>query len=151
MPDIAFFQLELLARLLLASVLGALIGLEREMKGKEAGLRTMILICVAAALFTEMSIELGQAEGADETRIASNIVTGIGFLGAGAIIRHGGRVKGLTTAATIWVVAAVGMATGAGEYVRAVGTTILVLLILVPLRWWEQRAALSDKGEPGPA
>jgi putative Mg2+ transporter-C (MgtC) family protein len=105
----------------------------------------MILICVGSALFTEMSQVLGAGSGADSTRIASNIVTGIGFLGAGTILHQGATVKGLTTAATIWVAAAVGMAAGAGDYVRATGTTILVLLILVPLRWWEERSGLSEK------
>jgi putative Mg2+ transporter-C (MgtC) family protein len=131
--------------LLVAAALGGIIGLERELTGKEAGLRTMILICVGSALFTEMSQVLGAGSGADSTRIASNIVTGIGFLGAGTILHQGATVKGLTTAATIWVAAAVGMAAGAGDYVRATGTTILVLLILVPLRWWEERSGLSEK------
>jgi putative Mg2+ transporter-C (MgtC) family protein len=139
------FDIEVFTRLLVAAALGGIIGLERELTGKEAGLRTMILICVGSALFTEMSQVLGAGSGADSTRIASNIVTGIGFLGAGTILHQGATVKGLTTAATIWVAAAVGMAAGAGDYVRATGTTILVLLILVPLRWWEERSGLSEK------
>jgi putative Mg2+ transporter-C (MgtC) family protein len=139
------FDIEVFTRLLVAGVLGAMIGLERELTGKEAGLRTMILICVGAALFTEMSQVLGAVQGGDPTRIASNIVTGVGFLGAGTILHQGATVKGMTTAATIWVSAAVGMAAGAGDYVRAAGTTALVLLILVPLRWWEQKTGLSDK------
>lgn len=139
------FDIDVFTRLLVAGLLGAIIGLERELTGKEAGLRTMILICVGAALFTEMSQVLGAAQSGDPTRIASNIVTGIGFLGAGTILHQGATVKGLTTAATIWVAAAVGMAAGAGDYVRAAGTTVLVLLILVPLRWWEERSGLSDK------
>jgi putative Mg2+ transporter-C (MgtC) family protein len=138
------FDIEVFTRLLVAALLGAMIGLERELTGKEAGLRTMILICVGAALFTEMSQVLG-AVGGDPTRIASNIVTGVGFLGAGTILHQGATVKGMTTAATIWVAAAVGMAAGAGDYVRATGTTVLVLLILVPLRWWEHKSGLSDK------
>ncbi len=138
-------QLDAFLRLLAAAGLGAVIGFEREVTGKHAGLRTMILICVGAALFTQLSQIIGAGEGGDPSRIASNIVTGIGFLGAGTIIHQGGSVKGLTTAATIWVTAAVGIAAGAGDFVRATGATILVILILVPLRWWEERAKLSDK------
>jgi putative Mg2+ transporter-C (MgtC) family protein len=138
-------QLDLLARLCLAVVLGGLIGLEREWAGKPAGLRTNILICLGSALFTEVSIstaflanaanEAQQAPfRADPARIAANIVTGVGFLGGGAILRGGTGITGLTTAATIWVVSAVGMAVGAGAYVTAIGTTALVLFILFPLR-----------------
>lgn len=138
-------QLDLLARLCLAVVLGGLIGLEREWAGKSAGLRTNILICLGSALFTEMSVSAAalanvanEAQGlpfrADPARIAANIVTGVGFLGGGAILRGDGGVTGLTTAATIWVVAAVGLAIGAGAYIAAIGTTALVLFILFPLR-----------------
>jgi len=133
-----WLQLDLLMRLGLAVVLGAVVGIERELTGKEAGLRTTILICLGAALFTELSTTLA-GPGADNTRITAQIVTGIGFLGAGAILRTDGQIRGLTTAATIWVVAAIGIAAGGGEYVAAVGTTILVMIILVPLRWWEHR------------
>jgi putative Mg2+ transporter-C (MgtC) family protein len=144
-PGLNVLEVDAFARLLVAGVLGAVIGLEREITGKEAGLRTMILICVGAALFTELSLVIGAAEGADASRIAANIVTGIGFLGAGTILHQGTSVRGMTTAATIWVVAAVGMAAGAGDYVRATGATLLVLLILVPLRWWEERSAVLKK------
>lgn len=142
----AVLELDLLFRLLLAAVLGAAIGFEREIKGKEAGLRTHILICMGACLFTEMSVALAgpEASAADRTRIAAQIVTGIGFLGAGSILRTGNQVRGLTTAATIWVVAAIGIAIGAGEYVAAVGTTALVLVTLVPLRWWERRVDIKS-------
>jgi putative Mg2+ transporter-C (MgtC) family protein len=84
---------------------------------------------------------------ADATRIAAQIVSGIGFLGAGVIIRDRGQVKGLTTAATIWVVAAIGMACGGDEYVAAIGTTVLVLIVLIPLRWWERRMETSRHSE----
>ncbi|HEY7895582.1 MAG TPA: MgtC/SapB family protein [Gemmatimonadaceae bacterium] len=134
-------RLELLVKLLVAVALGGAVGLEREMSGKPAGLRTTMLICVGAALFTHLSITIGQVSLSpsgqpygDVTRIAAQIVTGIGFLGAGAILHGRGTVIGLTTAATIWVVAAIGMATGAGAYADAVGTTVVVCLVLAGLR-----------------
>jgi putative Mg2+ transporter-C (MgtC) family protein len=138
---VASLKLDLLLKLVVASVLGGVIGLERELSGKPAGLRTNILICIGAALFMHLSIavaQLGFSEGGqpygDTTRIAAQIVSGIGFLGAGAILHSRGTVVGLTTAATIWVVAAVGAAVGAGGYVEAVGTTILVTIVLAGLR-----------------
>jgi putative Mg2+ transporter-C (MgtC) family protein len=139
-----FLRLDLLTSLALATILGAAIGLERELQGKEAGLRTNMLICIGAALLTDLSTTLaGASDVADATRISAQIVSGIGFLGAGAIIRDRGQVKGLTTAATIWVIAAIGMACGGGRYAAAIGTTILVLIVLVPLRWWERRMESS--------
>jgi putative Mg2+ transporter-C (MgtC) family protein len=128
-------DLELVQRLILAAALGAVIGIERELRQKSAGLRTNTLIAVGSALFTLMSIEMASA-GADPTRIAAQIVTGIGFLGAGAIMRTGGGVQGLTTAATVWVNAAVGVAAGGGKYhlaLIATGVTVIVLLVLVPI------------------
>jgi len=136
-------RIDVLINLLLAAVLGAAIGLEREVTGKAAGLRTHILICIGSTLFTEVSIAvaaLGNG-GGDPARIAAQIVTGIGFLGAGAILRTEGEIRGLTTAATIWVVAAIGIAIGAAQYVTAIGATALVLVTLWPLRWWERRVA----------
>lgn len=125
---------ETVVRLLLAAVLGAAIGFEREYRQKSAGLRTNTLISIGAALFTLMSIELAEGViGADPSRIAAQIVTGIGFLGAGAIIRHGGNVLGLTTAATVWVNAAVGVAAGGGRYVLAVSATVVTILVLSAL------------------
>src|SRR5688572_26998676 len=127
-------DLELVQRLILAAALGAALGFERELRQKSAGLRTNILIAVGAALFTLMSIEM--ADGADPTRIAAQIVTGIGFLGAGAIMRTGSGVQGLTTAATVWVNAAVGVAAGGGEYhlaFIATTVTLVALLLLHPL------------------
>jgi len=131
-------QLDLLARLLLAAVLGGVVGVERELSGKPAGLRTNLLICVGSALFTSLSIgvaSLSDASGfrSDPGRIAAQIVTGIGFLGAGTILHSRGKITGLTTAATVWVVAAIGMAVGAGAYVAAVGTTALVMFSLALL------------------
>jgi putative Mg2+ transporter-C (MgtC) family protein len=133
---------ESLLRLALAAALGGLIGVEREIREREAGLRTHLLVALGSALFTIVSaygfhafLSSGQSVvRADPTRIAAQIVTGIGFLGAGAIIRQGLSVRGLTTAATLWVVAAIGMAAGAGYYSAAVITTGLVLVSLWPLR-----------------
>jgi putative Mg2+ transporter-C (MgtC) family protein len=133
---------EILFRVSLAAALGGAIGLEREIRDREAGLRTHMLVAVGAALFTLISayawtdFEFSTPEGIvfDPTRIAAQIVTGIGFLGAGAIIRQGLSVRGLTTAATLWVVAAIGMAAGVGYYEAAVLTTALVLFSLWPLR-----------------
>ena len=112
----------------LALLLGFVIGTEREYKNKVAGLRTLTLICVGSTLFTMLSTELG-AES-ETGRIASNIVTGIGFLGAGAILREGLNVSGLTTASSIWATAAIGMAVGAGEYWLSVITALVVLAVL---------------------
>ncbi len=123
---------DLVKRLLLAAALGAAIGLEREYRRKPAGLRTNILIALGSALFTTMSLEIGTAVGAPD-RIAAQIVTGIGFLGAGAILRSGKSVHGMTTAATIWVNAAVGMAAGAGAYAIATVATLLTLVVLAVL------------------
>lgn len=119
-----------------AALLGALLGFEREIKHKSAGLRTNILISVGAALFTLMSYELAEGANGDPGRVAAQIVTGIGFLGAGAIMRTDSGVHGLTTAATVWVNAAVGVAVGGGEYhlaFIATGVTLAALLVLQPL------------------
>jgi putative Mg2+ transporter-C (MgtC) family protein len=139
-------RLSVLAKLLLATLLGGAVGLEREMAGKPAGLRTNILICIGAALFTQLSIDIarigftpGGNPYGDTTRIAAQIVSGIGFLGAGAILHGQGAIVGLTTAATIWVVAAIGAAIGAGAYVDALGSTALIMLVLVGLRPVERR------------
>jgi putative Mg2+ transporter-C (MgtC) family protein len=128
-------HLGLLGRLLLAALLGGVIGLERELSGKPAGLRTNLLICVGAALLMEISINMAVDSGgsADPTRIAAQIVSGIGFLGAGTIIQARGSIIGLTTAATIWVVAAIGMAVGGRFYVEAIGSSVLVGSALVTL------------------
>ena len=123
-------EVEMVLRLLLATALGAVIGYQRERAGKSAGLRTHILICAGAALFTVASL-YGFGAVADPARVAAGIVAGIGFLGAGAIIRREeGVVAGLTTAATIWAVAAIGLAAGAGLYVVSAVTTAIVLIVL---------------------
>ncbi|HOR01435.1 MAG TPA: MgtC/SapB family protein [Anaerolineae bacterium] len=118
-----------IVKLLLAILIGGLIGAEREYRDKAAGFRTIIFICLSATLFTLFSVRLGGAS--DPARIAANIVSGVGFLGAGAILRQGERVAGLTTAATIWLAAALGLGIGAGSYVLAGTATALVLLVLV--------------------
>jgi putative Mg2+ transporter-C (MgtC) family protein len=131
-----------LLRLSLAAVLGGAIGFERELRDREAGLRTHLLVCLGSALFTivsaygfrEFLTSGDQVIRADPTRIAAQIVTGIGFLGAGAIIRQGLSVRGLTTAATLWVAAAIGIAAGAGYYSGAVLGTVVTLVALWPLR-----------------
>lgn len=135
-------RLDLLGRLLLATMLGGAIGWERQQAHKPAGLRTNILICVGATLLTDLSVNAArQAVGpADPGRIAAQIVTGMGFLGAGTILQSKGNVVGLTTAATLWVVAAIGMAVGFGAAIEATGTTVLVLLVLIPLRSVEAAA-----------
>jgi putative Mg2+ transporter-C (MgtC) family protein len=140
MPDLSLF--EVAARVVLAAVLGGAVGAEREIRERAAGLRTHLLVAVGAALFTlvsayawhEFTFSTRRGITYDPTRIAAQIVSGIGFLGAGAIIRQGLSVRGLTTAATLWAVAAIGMAAGAGYYGAAVITTALVLFTLWPLR-----------------
>ena len=121
----------MILRLLLAMALGATVGYQRGKAEKPAGLRTLSLICAGAALFTVASI-YGFDGTADPTRVAAGIVTGIGFLGAGAIIRRvGGAVAGLTTAATIWAVAGIGLAAGAGLYLVSIGGAVMVIIVLM--------------------
>src|SRR4051794_8322425 len=133
----------LVLRLLLAAALGGMIGLEREHSGKPAGFRTNMLICLGAALITEISYIVAQnghnewGVNADPARIAAQIVSGIGFLGAGTILHYKGSVQGLTTAATLWVVAAIGMAVGARAYLAAMIATSLVMLALILLGRFE--------------
>lgn len=117
-----------LVRLLLSLAIGGVIGLEREIRDKAAGLRTIIFICIGSTLFTLLSVKLG---GSNEmARIASNIVVGVGFLGAGTIMREGGRITGLTTAAVVWLVAALGMSVGAGQYGLALASGAIALIVL---------------------
>lgn len=124
---------ELCLRMVVAVVCGTIIGAEREWRGKPAGLRTNIMICLGAAIFTLISAQIAAAYNGDATRVAAQIVTGIGFIGAGAIIRAEGGVHGLTTAATIWLVAAIGMCCGAGFYFLAGTSTAIAFLILLGL------------------
>ena len=141
-------DLELIERLLLSAFLGAALGLEREWRRKYAGLRTNILIAIGSTLFTVMSIDLSWGVGGDPTRVAAQIVTGIGFLGAGAIMRTGAGVRGLTTASMIWVNAAIGVAVGGGEYhlaIIATAVTLLVLILLNPVEnWMDRRRKRAD-------
>ena len=140
MPELS--TAEALLRLLIAAGLGGAIGLERELRDHEAGFRTHLIVSLGACVFTLVSAyawtdwTFSTASGVvfDPTRIAAQIVTGVGFLGAGAIIVRGISVRGLTTAATLWVVAAIGMAAGTGYYVVAVGAAVLVLVSLGPLK-----------------
>lgn len=120
-----------IVRLLIALLIGALIGAEREYRSKSAGLRTTILVCIGSCLFTLLSVRIGGSGNPD--RIAANIITGIGFLGAGVIFKEENRVSGITTATTIWMVAALGMAVGAGYLQAAVIATVIVLLVLIGL------------------
>jgi putative Mg2+ transporter-C (MgtC) family protein len=133
---------EALLRLALAALFGGVIGIEREFREREAGLRTHMLVSVGSALFTITSaygfrdflVQGGAVVRADPSRVAAQIVTGIGFLGAGAIIRQGLAVRGLTTAATLWVCAAIGLAAGTGYYSAALMTTLVAVFLLWPMR-----------------
>ena len=124
--------LSVMGRLLLAVILGSFVGLERAMRDKPAGFRTNILICLGSCIFTIAS-QILSGPVIDQTRIAAQIVTGVGFLGAGAILRDAKGVVGLTTAATIWVVAAVGMACGFGQITLALGGTACIMMVLIGL------------------
>jgi len=148
-------RLDLLLQLVLAVLLGGLIGLERELWGKPAGLRTNILICLGATLFTTLSVHMAAGRG-DPGRVAAQVLTGVGFIGAGTILHTRGNVTGLTSAATIWVVAAIGMALGVGAYVEAIGSTVLVLVVLVGLvkveafvGRWSSRSHIVVHATPG--
>lgn len=138
---------QILVRLLLATVLSGLIGFERESRGRAAGLRTHILVCVGSALFMLTSIYMFDiyrgVAAVDPTRIAAQVITGVGFLGAGTILRSGATVKGLTTAASLWAVAGIGLAVGCGFYSAAVITTILVGVTLVVFSKMETALSLK--------
>ena len=146
------FNIDFLIRLFAASILGFSLGLERELTNKYAGLRTHILVCLGACVFTLLSIYgfptfadgdnviVGQATGVRDTaRIAAQIVTGIGFIGAGTVLRNGPMVFGLTTAATLWIAASIGMACGAGMYDVAIISTILSVAVLTIIRVFEKQ------------
>jgi len=141
---------DVVGRLLLAMLLGGILGLEREYDGHDAGLRTHLLLTVGATLFTLISItgftDFVEARAdtnvnVDVTRVISYIVPGVGFLGGGAILKHGGKVTGITTAASLWAAAAIGTATGLGFWVGAVATTVITLFALIALQPLSNRAA----------
>jgi putative Mg2+ transporter-C (MgtC) family protein len=135
--SVEFVRLQILGataeRLVLATVLGGLIGLEREFRHKASGLRTNMLICLGSAMFTVISAQMADKFGGDHTRIAAQIIAGIGFIGAGTILHAQGSVVGLTSAATIFVTASVGMAAGAGLYATAIFATVVILIALMGL------------------
>jgi putative Mg2+ transporter-C (MgtC) family protein len=132
-----------IARLLAASLLGGLIGLEREVKRRSAGVRTNLLICLGAAFFTLLSAVLAGDANANKGQVASNIVQGIGFLGAGLIIHNRSRISGLTSAASVWVVASIGMACGAGLLAAAAVATVIVIVALELVGFLERRASIK--------
>jgi putative Mg2+ transporter-C (MgtC) family protein len=132
-----------IGRLLMACLLGGVIGLQREVHRKAAGVRTNLLICMGAAFFTLLSAVLAGDSNPDKGRVASNIVQGIGFLGAGLILHTHNRVNGLTSAACVWVVASIGMSCGAGLYATAVLGTVIVIIALQLVGFLEQRASLK--------
>jgi len=142
--DIAYFTAQAMLRLVLAAFLGGAIGLERELSRKPAGLRTNMFICFGSALFTILSYKLASDFQGDHTRIAAQIIPGIGFIGAGSILHARGSVTGLTTAATIFVVASIGMATGGGLYFTAMFATVVLLLALTTLGILEKRFNLKE-------
>lgn len=136
---IEVFRLDLGAKLLIAILAGGVVGLERELRNKPAGLRTNILICLGSALLMDLSMRIAGDHAGDPGRIAAQVVTGIGFLGAGTILHTRGNITGLTSAATIWVVAAIGLTAGAGLFFEALGATITVMFVLRVLGWVEGR------------
>ncbi|PKM86844.1 MAG: methyltransferase [Firmicutes bacterium HGW-Firmicutes-12] len=141
------YQLFMGLRVLLAAILGGLIGLERESLNKAAGFRTHTLVCLGSCLIMITSIEMNATygTGADPARLAAQVVSGIGFLGAGTILHSGFGIKGLTTAASLWVVAAIGLAIGAGQYITAIFTTVIVFIILVYFGGLEEYVKTKQK------
>lgn len=141
-------QLAYVLRLLVAAVLGALVGIEREARGRDAGMRTFGAVALGACAFTILSVAAVPPDH-DTARIAAQIVTGVGFLGAGVILRGHGHISGLTTSATLWATAAVGMAVGYGLYLLAVATAalLLALLLLRQVPWLPGRANDKPPGE----
>ena len=145
------YEITMSLRLLLAAILGGLIGLERESLNKSAGFRTHTLVCLGSCLITISSIEIFNVYGygtiGDPARLAAQVVSGIGFLGAGTIVRSGFGIKGLTTAASLWVVAAIGISVGIGSYVTSVVTTGIVFLVLVYMSSLENFVRSSSKNQ----
>ncbi len=131
-------EMEIAIKIVIAAIVGLLIGLEREIRKKPAGMRTHALVCIGATLFTVLSFSF-VGSTVDTSRIAAGIVTGIGFLGAGVIFRAEDKVKGITTAAELWVLAAIGVAIGMGMYFAAAVSTLVVLVVLWPAKMLERR------------
>lgn len=140
-------DLVVIQRLIIAAFLSGLIGLERQIHRRAAGLRTHILVCVGSTLIMLTSLYIfdiyKDVVALDPSRLAAGVITGIGFLGAGTIIRYGEEVKGLTTAATLWLASGVGLAVGCGFYIAAVSSTIVVILVLLSLRWLEGKLIIK--------
>ncbi|MBI4667014.1 MAG: MgtC/SapB family protein [Nitrospinae bacterium] len=141
--------MEAILKLLVSAIFGALIGVERQIRGRQAGFRTQILVCLGSCLFTIVSIHAYEVYGAvtDPGRIAAQIITGIGFLGAGAILKTGALVRGLTTAASLWIVSAIGMAVGFGEYGLGAAATAFAILSLVALKNMESVLSQDNYAE----
>lgn len=144
-------EFEALFRIGLAAILGGLIGIERRIRDKEAGLRTNMLVAMGAAMFTTSSIQLSEfyldwpgSIRMDPSRILSTIVTGVGFIGGALIFRSSDKIHGVTTAASIWAVTAVGLAAGAGLYITAVGATVIIVFILFFVGWIEHLVGFKD-------
>ncbi len=149
MIDVAL-QLDLSLRLLIAAALGAMVGVEREIHGHPAGMRTHLLVALGSAIFTELSIyAFGPpgAPGTDPSRVAAQIVSGIGFLGAGAILKDGLSIRGLTTAASLWATAAIGRAAGAGWHFIGIAGTVIVVFSLWPLNRIAERLHAANREE----
>ena len=145
-------ELTILFRITLAIILAFIPGMERELTGKFAGLRTHILVCVGACVFTILSIQgfkMGISANFigtnDPARIAAQVITGIGFIGAGTVMRHGSSISGITTAATLWVCAAIGMSCGCGAYITAIIASLATLLVLISIRTLEKRILSKRK------
>jgi putative Mg2+ transporter-C (MgtC) family protein len=141
-------QADLSVRMLIAAALGAVIGVEREIHGHPAGMRTHLLVALGSAIFTELSIYGFQSTTSsplDPSRVAAQIVSGIGFLGAGAIIKDGASIRGLTTAASLWATAAIGLAAGAGDYVVGITGSVIVVFSLWPLNRVAERLHRADR------
>ena len=141
-------ELELFGKVVLAGLLGFIVGLERERMGSAAGDRTFSLVAIGSALFTTLAFDVfGAPAGSDPGRVAANVLTGVGFLGGGMILKEGGTIRGLTTAAGIWAIAAVGMAVGAERYLLAVLTTVLIMVVLAAERVYSVKRRRADQTE----
>jgi putative Mg2+ transporter-C (MgtC) family protein len=130
-----------------AAACGAMIGVERQMRGKPAGIRTSMLICLGTTVFVRLGMEVGAASGVDPTRVLAQVVTGVGFIGAGVMLAREGLVRGVTSAAVIWTLAAIGSMVGLGHYAAAVVTALIVLAVLTGVQYLEQGVRLLRRGD----